>query len=226
MDGIHDLGGREGFGPVRWKPDEDGAAFHEAWQARTWAICMCMFARWRRENNGWTLDWWRHVLERIEPADYLAMNYFDKWAQSCMAVLIDDGTAHINDFVSDVGGSKSASIVEQGKRTNIKQAASPAAGSADADASRPMFQVGDTVRGKLSVSAMHTRLPGYARGRYGLVNAHHGTQILPDASARGEIRKEHLYTIAFMASELWPGTTNRKDKVYIDLLESYLEPAR
>jgi nitrile hydratase subunit beta len=226
MDGIHDLGGREGFGPVRWKPDEHGAAFHEAWQARTWAICMCMFARWRRENNGWTLDWWRHVLERIEPADYLAMNYFDKWAQSCIAVLVDEGTADINDFVSDVASSKSAGIVEPGKRANVRQAVPSAVGSDDADASKAMFEVGDTVTGILSVSAMHTRLPAYARGRSGLVSTHHGMQILPDASARGEIRKEHLYTVAFKASDLWPEATDRKDKIYIDLWESYLEPAR
>jgi nitrile hydratase len=183
-----------------------------------------MFARWRRENTGWTLDWWRHVLERIEPADYLAMNYFDKWAQSCMAVLVEEGTADINDFVSDVAGSKSPEIVERGKRASVRQAVPSATDSADA--SKAMFEVGDTVTGKLSVSAMHTRLPAYARGRSGLVSTHHGMQILPDASARGEIRKEHLYTVAFKASDLWPKATDRKDKVYIDLWESYLEPAR
>ena len=60
---------------------------------------MLLFSKWISDNNGLTIDWWRHVLERIDPADYLAMNYFDKLAQSCMAILIDDGTANMSDFV-------------------------------------------------------------------------------------------------------------------------------
>ena len=224
MDGIHDLGGREGFGPVQWKPDEYGRAFHEAWQGRTWAICMRMFARWWREDNGWTLDWFRHVLERIGPADYLTMNYFDKWVQSCMAVLIDDGTIDIDDLVSVRASSKSASVVERAeKRANTRQAFPTAVDRSDTDYSKARFEVGDFVKAKLAVRAMHTRLPGYARGRAGLIDAHHGMQILPEASARGERRKEHLYTVAFIASELWSEATDRKDKIYVDLWESYLE---
>jgi nitrile hydratase beta subunit len=224
MDGIHDLGGREGFGPIRWQADEHGQAFHQAWQARTWAICMCMFAKWRGDGNGWTLDWWRHVIERIEPTDYLAMNYFDKWVQSCMAVLIDDGTADIRDFVGDGSKLRSGDLLKPDKQAQIRQAL-PVAGSAGGGASRATFRAGDHVKAKLSVGAMHTRLPAYARGRDGLVSECHGMQILPDASARGEMRKEHLYTVAFMASTLWPEAPESKDKVYIDLWESYIEPA-
>jgi nitrile hydratase subunit beta len=35
MDGIHDLGGRQGFGPV--DVDEPEEVFHEAWEGRVWA---------------------------------------------------------------------------------------------------------------------------------------------------------------------------------------------
>jgi nitrile hydratase beta subunit len=224
MDGIHDLGGREGFGPIRWKPDEHGQAFHEAWQARTWAICMCMFSIWRRDNTGWTLDWWRHVIERIEPTDYLTMNYFDKWVQSCMAVLIDNGTADISDFVGEEAKPKLGGILEPSKQANIQQAL-PMTG-ADGNASKATFQIGDRVKAKLSVTAMHTRLPAYARGRTGLISECHGMQILPDANAKGEMRKEHLYTVAFMASALWPEATPSRDRVYVDLWESYIESAR
>ena len=47
MDTVHDIGGRQGFGPVRWQKDRDEKAFHEEWQGRGWALCMCMFAGWR-----------------------------------------------------------------------------------------------------------------------------------------------------------------------------------
>jgi nitrile hydratase len=217
MDGIHDLGGREGFGPIRWKPDEHAPSFHEEWQARAWAICMRMFAKWQRDDSGWTLDWFRHVLERIDPPDYLSMNYFDKWVQSCMAVLIDDGTFDLDDFVNGVSRAKSAGAVEpSSERAKSDQTSA-------INASNPLFVVGDAVTAKPIIGAMHTRLPGYIRGRSGLIDADHGMQILADASARGEMKREHLYTVGFAASELWPEATDRKDTIYVDLWESYLE---
>jgi nitrile hydratase len=218
MDGIHDLGGREGFGPIRWKSDEHGQAFHEEWQARVWAIAMLMFAKWRRDDSGWTPDWFRHVLERIDPADYLTMNYFDKWVQSCTAVLIDEGTFDLDDFVSGVSSARSAGVERLGERAEPGQT-SPT-GAADA-----MFVIGAAVQAKSTIGAMHTRLPSYIRGRSGLIDAHHGMQPLADASARGEVKREHLYTVVFTASELWPEATDRKDRIYIDLWESYLVPS-
>lgn len=209
MDTIHDLGGREGFGPVRWHHDDK--LFPEPWQARTWAACMQMFARFRREQAGWTLDWHRHVLERIAPADYLAMNYFDKWVQAMMAVLIDDGTADIEEFV---GG--------RSRRAPPAGDASPPATGAEPGAAR--YAAGAAVVTKRSVAAMHTRLPGYARGRKGVIERHIGPEPLADASAAGEIRREHLYTVRFEAAELWPGSAGRVG-VHLDLWESYLEPA-
>jgi hypothetical protein len=112
---------------------------------------MFMFAKWRRDNNGWTLDWWRHVLERIDPADYLAMNYFDKWVQSCIAVLIDDGTAEMRDFVSAVAALPAAGPARPSKRANAAQGAATSIVSSADGASVAVFQVGDTVKGKLSL---------------------------------------------------------------------------
>ena len=69
----------------------------------------------------------------------------------------------------------------------------------------------------------HTRLPAYVRGRVGVIHAHHGAHVLPDASARGEERPEHLYSVAFSADALWPEASGRAEKVFLDLWESYLE---
>ena len=35
MDGVHDLGGREGFGPIRDK--DDAQPFHAEWETRAFA---------------------------------------------------------------------------------------------------------------------------------------------------------------------------------------------
>jgi nitrile hydratase len=210
MDTIHDLGGREGFGPVRWQDDDDDSPFHHHWQARTWAICMIMFATLRREQTGWTLDWSRHVLERLPPADYLAMNYFEKWAQHMMALLIDDEQADIEEFVDGHSNRERVQIA-------------PKTPSAITEPGEPKFFVGDTIRTRRSIGSMHTRLPGFVRGFNGVVDAWHGPDILADASAMGDLLKEHLYTVKFESSTLWPDAGERPFSVRVDLWESYLE---
>lgn len=212
MDTIHDIGGREGFGTVQWKIDNDTTPFHEEWQARTWAICMCMFGQFRQAKGGWTLDWHRHVIERTPPAQHFTMNYFEKWAQHMMATLIDDGVADVEEFAGGRSLRKPSSV-----------APNPLTIAADPEA--PLFNVGDRVVTKRSIAAMHTRLVGYARGRTGTVDVWHGPDILADASAAGELRKEHLYTVCFDEDELWPDDGGRPFKVCADFWESYLDPA-
>ena len=64
MDGTHDLGGRQGFGPV--PVDTGDAPFSHDWEWRMWALARAGIA------HGITIDWFRHGLERMVPADYLS----------------------------------------------------------------------------------------------------------------------------------------------------------
>src|SRR5262249_8687317 len=89
----------------------------------------------------------------------------------------------------------------------------------------PRFALGEKVRCRLDGGSGHTRLPQYVRGRAGVVHAHHGAHVLADAPARGEQRGEHLYTVGFASADLWPEAKGRDDRVFVDLWESYLEPA-
>jgi nitrile hydratase len=93
----------------------------------------------------------------------------------------------------------------------------------DREAAAPAFAPGDLVRAKDHGISGHTRLPAYLRGRPGRIEALHGAHVLPDANARGEARAEPLYTVAFEASALWPEAASRRDRVFLDLWESYLE---
>ena len=88
MDTIHDLGGKQGFGPIPNVDEDDSLQFSDEWKARTWAIANIMMARLRKET-GWTLDWYRHVLERLPPDLYLRFDYFEKWAAFDLARVID-----------------------------------------------------------------------------------------------------------------------------------------
>jgi nitrile hydratase beta subunit len=224
MDTVHDIGGRQGFGPVRWQKDHDEKAFHEEWQARAWAMCMCMFAGWRGKPEVWTLDWFRHVRERIDPIDYLTRNYYDQFAQSLAAILIDNGTIRLEELVPGSATSETSAIADKGTRRSGSEGEISATDK-DFTGGEPAFSLGQRVRTKMSIAAFHTRLPAYVRGRIGVIHDHHGSQPLPDASARGVIKLESLYTIAFEAAELWPEAQGRRERVFVDAWESYLEPA-
>lgn len=217
MDGVHDLGGRQGFGRINWEYDEGYESFHEDWEARAYAMTVQLWAQWNGKPELWTLDWFRHVRERIDPINYLTRPYFDQWVQCIFAILIDNGTVTWEEVIKDT--SKVGAITE-GKNANA-----PAVGLACDRAKAPVFQLGNPVRTTSLIGSDHTRLPSYVRGRIGHIHRYHGPRIFADASARGEIHNEPLYTVAFAAADLWPESTRRCDIIYVDLWESYLEAA-
>ena len=217
MDGVHDLGGREGFGPVQ--SIDDNQPFHSDWEMRAFGIAQAAAG----ELN-WSIDWFRYCRELIAPVNYLSRPYFDQWMATLAAQLIDAGYMTLEEIKS----GQSAFVPQPGyppataeeSRAYVKKLQSYAANVA----TRPNFSSGDVVRCKLSVQPGHTRLPGYVRGRMGTIFAHHGGHVLPDASARGEQKAEHLYSVSFAASELWPEANAQRNVVIVDLWESYLEP--
>ena len=87
--------------------------------------------------------------------------------------------------------------------------------------------LGDHVVTRNHQPAGHTRLPGYARRRRGVIARAHPAMVFPDdhAHGRGE-NPQYLYTVRFAATELWGADAERNTVVHIDLFESYLEPDR
>ena len=81
MDGPHDLGGKDGFGPVNVGAPE----FREDWERRQWALSKNV------PMPGGTIDWWRHGIENMDPATYLTLPYFEKWCLNEIAHRIDQG---------------------------------------------------------------------------------------------------------------------------------------
>lgn len=218
MDGIHDLGGRQGFGAVA--VDEKEEPFHEPWEGRVRGIASGISA-----PADWSIDWFRHCRELIAPVDYLTRPYFDQWAQAYAAMLVNSGLATVEEVASG-----KASRVPPGWPAPMSAAdvakARPGAKRFDRDIDRPArYAAGDTVRTRDTGTPGHTRLPAYARGRRGRIEALRGAHVLPDANAHGEKRAEPLYTVGFDAGELWPEAQGRGDRVHLDLWESYLVDA-
>ena len=72
----------------------------------------------------------------------------------------------------------------------------------------------------------HTRLPRYARGKVGVVEAARGTFVFPDANAHGRGEDPRwLYTVRFTGRELWGEDAEAALAVSIDAWEPYLDAA-
>ena len=218
MDGVHDLGGKEGYGPI--EVDDEGGPFHEDWEGREWGIAQCA------RTPGITIDWWRHCRELIMPEDYLAKPYFDSWAQTDFSTYIEAGWITLDEV--DAGHSQGGEADRQDPPPALSVAEVLDEDRAHAfrfDAeieAMPHYSVGQQVRAAKHGHAGHTRLPQYVRGRLGVIHAYHGAHVFPDLSARGEEVHEPLYSVMFEAAELWPEAAGRRDKVFLDLWENYL----
>ena len=80
MDGVHDLGGMHGFGPVEREDNEP--PFHAPWEAAVVAIM-----RATRGAGLYNIDEFRHGIERMDPAHYLGSSYFEHWLDGIARVL-------------------------------------------------------------------------------------------------------------------------------------------
>lgn len=218
MDGIHDLGGRQGYGPI--DVGEPPEPFHAPWEAQVLGIVRA-FTR----PALWSIDWFRHVRECIAPADYLTRPYYDQWLQTYAAMMIDSGVATLDELVT---GKSARDIPGQPPPMTPDKVATARKAMARFDRESsigPAFAAGDFVRTRSLGSLGHTRLPQYARGRPGRIEAFRGFHILPDTNMTGDGPAEPLYTVAFQAADLWPEAEGRKDRVFLDLWERYLERA-
>lgn len=217
MDGIHDLGGKEGFGKVDVNEPEE--AFHAEWEGRMLGIVRAMT---RAED--WSLDWFRHCRELIEPTDYLSRPYYDQWMQTYAAMMVNSGVASVEEIAS----GRSATAADPSARPIGGEEVTKSmnvVGTYDRPYDKtPLFTIGDRVRTVRHGHAGHTRLPAYARNAIGTVATYRGAHILPDiSSSHHEEVAQPLYTIAFEAKDLWGEDARDGDRVYIDLWESYLE---
>jgi len=94
-----------------------------------------------------------------------------------------------------------------------------------ADEVSPRFRPGDRVSVRNLNPATHTRLPRYARGKMGVVEADRGVFCFNDTNAHGEGHKpQHVYGVRFAARDLWDDQAAAADTLYLDLFEDYIEP--
>jgi nitrile hydratase len=224
MDGIHDIGGRQGFGPVQREPDE--AVFKARWEAQVFALLRAAGAAGVVRNS----DQFRHAIERIDPGAYLTHGYYGRWLGGIETLLVEAGVvkeAALRQRIAALGGDPDEPAAARPRRDPDVIDYLPAApGNRRPVPVAPRFAVGATVRTATAGHPGHTRLPGYARGRTGRVTACHGGWVFPDSNAHGHGENpEHLYTVAFTGEMLWGDAAEPGITISLDLFESYLEAA-
>jgi len=219
MNGVHDMGGMHGMGPVQEEKNEP--VFHEQWEGRVFALRRAMGA-WRK----WNIDVTRHEVELVPPADYLRMSYYERQFAAFLVLLAKRG--FITPAELEAGKPAPGSAVAVPALTVEKANLLIAKGaSTNRDVSvAPRFQTGQRVRARNIHPVGHTRLPRYARGKLGTIDRDHGVFVFPDTNAHylGE-KPQHVYSVRFAARELWGQQAAPQDSVYLDLWDDYLDPA-
>jgi len=86
MSRVHDIGGQTGFGPV--PADDGGRYFHADWEARVYALVRALQ---RRGLINQEFDEMRDAIERIPPAEYLSMSYYERWLRGAEMLLAEKG---------------------------------------------------------------------------------------------------------------------------------------
>ena len=194
MDGIHDLGGMQGFGEV--EVQEDAPLFHRPWERRVFGLLNLALGAGLAN-----VDKFRHAIERMPPAEYLNAGYYGRWLRA------------LETLVAEAGLSEGRSSLSPPEPTAVRKLERS-----------PRFTVGERVRARRLFKSGHCRLPGYARGRLGAIADMHPAFVFPDTNAHDEGENpQFLYSVAFAGCELWGESCDPGVIVHVDLFEDYLE---
>ena len=204
MDGMHDLGGKQGFGPVRHSPDAE--AFHAAWEKRANALYSLAVKR-----GVFNMDEYRHAIERMEPRHYLSASYYERSLTSLATLCVEKGLVTREELERLADGGFPL--------------ARPAAPGRSNCAAREHFAPGDRVTVRADCVPGHVRLPAYIRGKTGVVVGVSPAYPFPDAHAHGiPASDEPTFDVRFDSQVLWPDSADPAF-VHVGVFQSYLQRA-
>ncbi len=219
MNGVHDMGGMHGLGPIDYEKDEP--VFHSHWEALSFALNMAT-----RAGRKWNIDSGRHEIELLPAADYLRMSYYEKWAARLENLLVKSGLVTPEEIATGQPASGSPKATPAVTADQVPRMLRTGALSRRDVPIEQRFHITQRVRARNINPTGHTRLPRYARGKTGEIHLDHGVYVFPDTNAhfQGE-NPQHVYSVRFTARELWGSEASPRDAVYIDMWDDYLEPA-
>ena len=203
MDGMHDLGGKQGFGPVRFVPN--APVFHADWEVR--ANAMYPMAVTVGLIN---MDEYRYAIERMEPRHYVAATYYERSLTSVASLMVEKGWVSAADLAQKAGCVFPLAKPGVAGRSNLSNAQN--------------YTVGDRVKVRDDLVAGHVRLPAYLRGKLGEVVGCSPSYPFPDGHAHGvPSEPEPTFDVRFRAQDLWPESADDAF-VHAAIFRSYLQP--
>lgn len=219
MNGPHDMGGMQCYGPV--VPERDEPVFHEDWEKQALALTVAMgFC------GAWNLDISRSARESLPPDFYLTKSYYQIWIAGLEKLMLDAGL--VNDKELKSGKQViPAKEVHRVVSSNDMPAALAAGGPVErVPTVEPGFVIGEKVRTLNIHPNGHTRLPRYARGKRGVIEKVQGFHVYPDVNSTGQGEDpQWLYSVSFEARELFGPYAEAGNMIMIDCWGPYLEHA-
>jgi len=217
VNGVHDMGGMHGFGKV--EPERDEPPFHAEWEGRVLAMQRAM-----RYTRAWNIDMSRDAQERLPAQVYLGSSYYQRWELGLERNAVEKGLIDADELAA-------GHALRPGKPVPRMTKDDLGGAFTRGSFSRPTttvarFKPGDRVRARNVHPRTHTRLPRYARGHVGVVEAVRGCHVFPDSVATGAGENpQWLYTVVFDGRELWGEGADPTVKVSVEAFEPYLERA-
>ena len=218
MNGVHDMGGMHGFGPV--EPEADEPVFHADWERRAFALTVAMAF-----GGEWTIDMGRHARENRHPADYLGKSYYELWLAGLAQLLAERRLVADDEMAAGQALHPGRAVRHVLKATEVESALARGTRYERPAPEPARFAIGDRVRARSHTPEGHTRLPRYVRGHVGTVERVNGVHVFPEVGAAGGEEVAHwLYTVRFSGRELWDANGDPHMDVSVDAWEPYLEP--
>ena len=221
MNGVHDMGGQQGFGPVLIEKAEP--LFHADWESRAMAMTVAMGA-----SGQWNIDLSRSARESLPPAVYLSSTYYEIWIRGLEKLLLERGMVTQAELAAGQLITPPVKVKKVLSRENVDTALKAGSPTERPIAQPALFKVGQKVRALNMHPQGHTRLPRYVRGHLGTIVSLHGGHVMPDQHTLRtlppfNIEVEWLYTVVFDGPTLWGAGTDPSVEVTVDAWESYLE---
>jgi len=226
-NGAHDVGGMAGLGPVPMAIDD--AVGHPAWESRALGATVAAV------TTGMLVPpTQRAVIEALHPVVYLSMGYYERWLYALERCAITAGVVTADEIearVADTLANPDAPMPVHHRPEILDAVKGLIAHGVPRGPERlgqpPRFAPGDIVRTKRielrGPGRPHTRMPGYAQARVGVVEMVHRPMLLEDTLiASGQTEFEYVYAVRLRTRDVWADAEDR-DTVIVDLWESYLE---
>lgn len=224
MNGVHDMGGMHGFGPV--PREEDEPVFHAPWEGRLFGITRAVGSHDIHSPRGM-----RFALESMDPARYLSSSYYERWLHVTEKALLSKGllTAEELDARTEFFAQRPDAVVSRREDPAMRDLVMRTVRShlsphRDVGVT-PRFQPGDRVAVRNIHPQGHTRLPRYVRGKHGAIVRVHGIHDFQDTVPEGApAQPQAVYNVRFDARELWGESAEENQTVHLDMWESHLDP--